>query len=150
MILTEASVLIDHVSTDSFACIHELSQLLCQIGYVNPEYGKLCCDRERLYPTGLPTKPFAIAIPHAEGLEVNESSLSVAILRDPVNFQNMADPEEALPVEVVLLMATKNPEEQVSTLQKLAEIFSSADELRELRSQSSKKGVADWINQRLG
>lgn len=114
-------------------------------GAVRSTYGDETIAREREHPTGLPTKPFPIAFPHAEAEGVHRSTLAVAILKDPVHFYNMADPEQELPVEIIFLLANREPEEQVQALRRLALIFGEAEKLVALREMQDPEQTAKWL-----
>ena len=134
---------------DSTQVIHALADALHSQGYVEAEYGKLTVEREANHPTGLPTTPFPIAFPHAEAYCVNCSSLGIALLKNPVIFKNMADPEEDLQVELVFMLANASPEEQVQTLRNLATLFGQPEKLDELRRLKSQESIAEWMKKEL-
>ena len=142
-------VLVDLDAADSDAVILALAGSLQNAGLVDPGYGAATIERERHHATGLPTRPFPIAFPHADADGVIESALAVATLKQPVGFYNMADPEEELPVEIVIMLANKSPEEQIQTLRSLAELFGEPEKLTELRNLSSAAAIADWLSEEL-
>jgi len=118
-------------------------------GLVTADYGAQTWAREQNHPTGLPTKPFCIAFPHADADRVHRSALGVAVMRDPVTFQNMADPDEGLEVRLVFMLANRSPEEQIQTLRNLAELFGQPKKLVELREQATLQGVEAWLRREL-
>jgi len=118
-------------------------------GLVSAEYGAQTWAREMIHPTGLPTKPFCIAFPHADAEGVNRSALGVAVLRQPATFQNMADPDEGLDVRLVFMLANRDPEEQIQTLRNLAVLFGQPEKLIELRDQTTLRGVESWLRREL-
>ena len=100
----------------------EVIKLLCDRledqGYVDESYYQLVIEREREFPTGLPTKPHAAAIPHAAGGGVRKTGLAVAVLpHDAVLFHAMDDPDKVLDVRIVILMAIVDSANQVPMLQ---------------------------------
>jgi PTS system galactitol-specific IIA component len=145
----EAQVAFNLDVADSQNVIDVLAGKLCNRGLVTEDYGRLTYERELEHPTGLPTKPFCIAFPHADAFGVIQSALGVAILKKPVLFKNMADPDENLEVHIVLMLANKNPEEQIQTLRNLAILFGEPDKLSELRNQSSPQDVTAWLTREL-
>ena len=145
----ESFVLIGLEAPDSDAVINRLAGCLHQDGVVSAQYGADTIKREKLHATGLPTKPFPIAFPHADAEGVIESALAIAILDKPVIFKNMADPDEDLPVELVIMMANKSPEEQIETLRNLAELFGQPEKLFELRNLTSTTKVLNWMREEL-
>jgi PTS system galactitol-specific IIA component len=118
-------------------------------GWVSADYGAQTWEREQHHPTGLPTKPFCIAFPHADADGVHRSALGVAVLRQPVIFQNMADPDEGLDVMLVFMLANRDPQEQIQTLRSLAMLFGQTEKLAELRDQPTLQGVASWLRREL-
>ncbi len=117
-------VLVGFDAEDSDAVIQALARRLHDAGLVEAEYGAATIERERHHATGLPTRPFPIAFPHADADGVIESALAVATLKRPVGFRNMADPEEELPVELVIMLA-------------------------ELRSLTTDEDIAEWLTEEL-
>jgi len=129
--------------------IHALASKMHLQGLVASDYGRQTWDREQIHPTGLPTQPFCIAFPHADAEGVNRSALCVAVLGHPVTFKNMGDPDEDLQVEVVFMLANRDPESQIETLRNLAILFGQPQKLVELRDQTSLRGVESWLRREL-
>jgi PTS system galactitol-specific IIA component len=147
--LQESFVIVNLEASDSDAVIQELAGRLHQAGMVKADYAAATIEREKHHATGLPTRPFPIAFPHADADGVVESALAVAILQEPVAFKNMADPDEELPVELAIMLANKSPEEQVDTLRKLAELFGQAEKLSELRGLTDTLEIVEWLTTEL-
>lgn len=139
----------DLQAKDAKEVIDLLASRLYAQDLVSAEYGAQTWARETTHPTGLPTKPFCIAFPHADANGVNRSALAVAVLCQPVKFQNMADPNEGLDVMLVFLLANRNPEEQIHTLRNLAVLFGQPEKLIELREQTTSQGVESWLRREL-
>ena len=91
--------------------------------YVKEEYTQAIQEREKEYPTGLPSTPPGIAIPHANYEMVNKTTLAIATLKDPVLFHNMENNNEQLPIQIVIMMAIGEPHGQVEMLQKIVGII---------------------------
>jgi len=73
----------------------------------------------------------------------------VAVLHEPVTFQNMADPDEGLDVRLVFMLANRDPEEQIQTLRNLAVLFGQPEKLDELRNQTTLPEVESWLRREL-
>lgn len=130
--------------------ILHLAGLLQHAGHVAPDYGEMAWQRELHHPTGLPTRPFCIAFPHADAEGVIHSAMALARLEREVTFKNMADPDEDLAVSLVIMLANNNPTEQVQTLRNLAILFGEPEKLAALRDLSSPDAAAAWLKQELG
>jgi len=145
----ESLVALNLEAVDARAVIDLLAARLHAQGLVAAEYGQQTYERELHHPTGLPTKPFCIAFPHADATGVSQSGLALATLAKPVAFKNMGDPEEDLQVHLVLMLANRDPEEQVKTLRNLAVLFGKPDKLQTLRDQSTPQAAVAWLRREL-
>ena len=145
----ESLIAFDLQARNAKEVIDLLSGSMYAQGLVSAEYGAQTWARELEHPTGLPTKPFCIAFPHADAQGVNRSALGVAVMHQPVKFQNMADPDESLDVELIFMLANRDPEEQIQTLRNLAVLFGQPEKLVELRDQATLQGVASWLKREL-
>lgn len=130
---------------DAEAAIELMCRPLHEQGAVRASYAQETIEREQKHPTGLPTRPFAIAFPHAEAEGVHRSALAVATLESPIDFRNMADPDEWLPVEIIFLLANREPEEQVQALRRLAMVFGESEKLVALREMQNREETARWL-----
>jgi PTS system galactitol-specific IIA component len=86
-------------------------------GRVRPSYGPAVIERERTMPTGLPLGAINAAIPHTDREHVIAPAVALAVLRAPVAFASMDDPETALPVRVVFALAITDKNGQIALLQ---------------------------------
>ena len=66
-----------------------IADKLFEQGYVKQGYKDALLEREKQFPTGLPSSAPAIAIPHANADLVNKTTLAVVTLNKPVTFKNM-------------------------------------------------------------
>ena len=53
-------------------------------GYVKESYSDAIIEREKKYPTGLPTGEICVAIPHTDPEHVNDAAICLSILEKPV------------------------------------------------------------------
>jgi len=136
-------------AADARGVIDVLASKLHAQGLVTAEYAGQTYQRELDHPTGLPTRPFCIAFPHADAQGVHQSGLALAVLSQPVTFKNMGDPDEELPVYLVLMLANRDPSEQVKTLRNLAVLFGKPDQLQALRDQPTPQAAVAWLRREL-
>ncbi len=102
---------------DAAGSIRFLCERLVEKGIVDSTYANAVLEREERFPTGLPTLPYAIALPHADNAGVKETAIALAVLNEPVKFRAMDAPERLLDVRLVLLMAVAEASFQVAMLQ---------------------------------
>lgn len=145
----ESLVALNSDAADARTVIELLAGRLHAQGLVTADYGRLTYERELEHPTGLPTTPFCIAFPHADAAGVHTSGLALATLSKAVTFKNMGDPDQVLDVFLVLMLANRNPEEQIQTLRNLALLFGQPEKLKTLRDQATSAAAVTWLRREL-
>ncbi|HHW03815.1 MAG TPA: PTS sugar transporter subunit IIA [Thermoanaerobacterales bacterium] len=103
--------------------IKKLAKLLISKGYAKESYLEAILEREKVFPTGLPTEGVGVAIPHADIKHVIKPAIAVAILKNPVQFNVMGNPEEKVSVKIIFMLAITDPNVQLKLLQDLMEVF---------------------------
>ena len=126
-LLEPSAVRLHSEAQDKTEVLTELGNLLFQTGYVRESFVEAALQRESQLPTGLPLEgKYNAAIPHTECEHVLKAGLALATLARPVIFQNMIQPEEGVPVQLVILMALDQPKSQVEMLQEIAGVLQNA------------------------
>lgn len=126
-----------------------MSGNLFRQGYVQESYIQAIQEREVHYPTGLPAAEIGVAIPHTDAVHVNKAAVSIGILKKPVLFQMMGNPSQIIEAEIVFMLAIKEPQEQISMLQKLSSLFQNRTLLRNLRKAVEREQAVSLLNQAL-
>ncbi|WP_265457673.1 PTS sugar transporter subunit IIA [Enterococcus sp. HY326] len=121
--LKEELVFRDISAENQEAVLDYLAKQLYEKDFVKKEYIAAIKERELEYPTGLPSTPPGIAIPHANFELVKKTTLAIATLKEPVLFHNMEDNKEEIPVQIVIMMAIGEPHGQIEMLQKIVGII---------------------------
>jgi len=144
-LLKPEHILVNVEATDSQEAIRKLTAALVESDHVTPEFAEDVWKREGTFPTGLPTQPLAVAIPHADPDHVNQSAVCVGVLNSPVRFSQMGtDGSTVLDVPIIFLLAIKEKEKQVETIQQLMMLIQSPellDGLSKARSASEAMGL---------
>ncbi|MDD3186287.1 MAG: PTS sugar transporter subunit IIA [Anaerostipes sp.] len=118
--------------------------LFCE-GYVTDGFRDAIIEREKNFPTGLPTGDINVAIPHASPEFVKEPAICLGVLDQPVEFEVMGMEGEKVQVSVLFMLAIKKKEEQLGLLQKLIATCQNQEILSVL-----KTGDAEKIDEVLG
>ena len=134
---------------DREGAIRALAGLLEQGGYVKDSFVGAVLERERTFPTGLPTGDVSVAIPHADSEHVLRSAIAVGVLAHPIGFQQMGDPETCLDVDLVMVLAIRNPKAVVPFLQKACMAFQDQELLGRIKSAADPEEVSDLLRARL-
>jgi len=139
-------ILVGIKTRNDLAAIRRLGRPLVKDGCVRPEFVEAVCQRERNYPTGLPTEPVATAIPHADPTHVERSAVSLGILAQAVPFAQMGgDGSVKVQVQVVFLLAIKQREKQVDMLHELVNLIQDQVVLARLVKASSPRAVLEIL-----
>ncbi|MBU5360048.1 PTS sugar transporter subunit IIA [Enterococcus raffinosus] len=117
------------------ALLAKMSEVLIEAGFVHESYQKAVIERERVFPTGLPTKGISVAIPHTDSIHVKKAGFLVGVLEKPVTFEMMASKDVFLEVELIFMLAIKQPEDQLVMLQKLMMLCQDEQNLQLLKAK---------------
>ena len=112
--------------------LSEMTDHLCQQGRVKDTYKKAILDREMNFPTGLNTRGINVAIPHADVCHVNTAAICTAILKEPVAFRAMDEPDADVPVSVVIMLALTEAHGHIEMLQKIVKLIQNQQALQEM------------------
>lgn len=126
--------------------LNQMGGKLESTGYVKDSFTQAVCKREIVFPTGLPMKGVGIAIPHTDSEHVNEKSIAVGILKKPVVFQVMGSTDEFVDVQLVFMLAIKDPNAQLEMLEKLIENCQNEETLYTLRDCTDLNVVKEIIS----
>ncbi|WP_295731930.1 PTS sugar transporter subunit IIA [uncultured Limosilactobacillus sp.] len=135
-----------HLSAqDSTGVISQLADALYRNGNVNGDYKQAVLDREKVYPTGLPSGDICVAVPHTDVKYVKSPAIVFATLDQPVKFANMADKSQTVDARIVTMLAMKEPHSQVQLLQNLMQLFQNQDLLKKLLKLDSSAKLYDEL-----
>ncbi|CUH94837.1 hypothetical protein P22_0903 [Propionispora sp. 2/2-37] len=102
------------------------------LGYVKESYVQAVIEREKVFPTGLPTEAFGVAIPHSDAVHVNKAVIAVCILKNPVMFHVMGAAAEEVLVKFIFMLAIDDPAKHIEMLNKLSVIFQDRSIMNEI------------------
>ena len=138
-------VLLDMEAKTCSDVISSLGKLMMDKNYVKDSYIDAVIEREEELPTGLNIGNFYVAIPHTDSNHVNKSSIAIATLKTPVEFREMINPDGKINVQLVFLLAVKDPKEQVTLLKSLMSVFKNKELLIKIKDAKDKSEVAQLL-----
>ena len=149
-LLDESLVFCDLRARDMEDLLTQMTDVARERGYVKDSYLEAVLERERLYPTGLPTQVMKVALPHTtDKSHVINSAILVAKLREPVNFKEMGEGETDVPAEMVFMLAVNGPKDQLTILQKVVGMFIKEEALRALKAAETPADIVRCIKANL-
>jgi len=124
---------------DKIEAIKILSGKLYEKGKVKTSFFNAVLDREKKFPTGLKTKFISFALPHADSKHVNSAGVAVGLLKKPVKFKSMEDPDNNVNVKLIVLLAVKDKSKQVIVLQNLIKMMQNKITTQNILSSNDDK-----------
>ncbi|WP_293817178.1 PTS sugar transporter subunit IIA [uncultured Parolsenella sp.] len=88
-------------------------------GYARDSYKQAILDREQQFPTALDVQGLNVAIPHCDPENVERGAICAAVLKHPVDWHRMDEPEQTCPVSLVVMLALNEAHAHLEMLQKV-------------------------------
>lgn len=129
--------------------LKSLGEIFVKTGAVKQSFVQAVIDREKVYPTGLPAQAFDIAIPHTVSEHVIRPAIAVAVLKEPVAFLQMGSPEITLHPRIVMMLAIKDPKEQLTLLKKMMKLLKNSEILSAVVQAADAQTVLDLLSPEL-
>ena len=96
-----------------------IAGILTEQGYAKDTYVQAILDREANFPTALDMCGLNVAIPHCDIANVNEAAFCMGVLKHPVDWHKMDDPDDTCKVSVVVMLALTEAHAHLDMLQKV-------------------------------
>ena len=119
---------------------------LMEKNIVKESYPQAVAEREKEFPTGILCRNISIAIPHTTGKHVNEPKISVTVLKNPVEFCMMGEPEQKVDASVIIMIAINNPDLQIDFLQRLVTLIENHELLINVKNAASIDEVYELLS----
>jgi len=142
-------ILFDVEAENSEELLTLLAARLYDAGYVKDTFAGAVLEREKVFPTGLPTPGVRVALPHTYAIHVLMPNILIANLKRPVAFKEMGNGVRDVMAELVFVVALTDPKEEVQLLQKLMGLFAKEDVLLELKASSSAETTLKILGREL-
>lgn len=117
---------------------------LIERGLVKNNFIDEVIKREEVFPTGIKMGDIGVAIPHTDIEFVNQASITIGVLKEPVTFQQMVSDEDVT-VHIIFMLAISEPSQQLTMLQKLMELLQDGDSLKYICNSKTDIEIVDKI-----
>jgi Phosphotransferase system mannitol/fructose-specific IIA domain (Ntr-type) len=133
-----------------YELFEKVAAFLLEKDYVNESYAKAVIEREKVYPTGLPTKIFGVAIPHTDPEHVKRNLILTVVPEKPILFNTMGGEEnDLLEVECLFFILVKESNNHIKAVMNFMQVFQNPEDLMTIRQASSKKTIEDILKKYL-
>lgn len=150
LFLDESVILLDIEGDTKEEVLEIMADHLFRKGFVKESFVPAVIQRESEFATGLPTAGVSVAIPHTDREHVNGKSMSIAVLKKPVDFGVMGDDHQTVPVKIVFMLAMDEADSQLTLLKKLTQIFQKKEILEKIAHAGNKTTIKKMIQKELG
>lgn len=144
-LVNENLIVLNLKATSNLDAIEQLATVLYDNKYVKESYINAIKEREKVFCTGLPTEEVGVAIPHTDVEHVIKPAIAVALLAKPVKFEMMGMPENKVDVEIMFMLAIKEPHAQIELLETLMGILENKRLLNMIKYAKSSKDISNIL-----
>ena len=132
------SLVLDFENPESTAQVEDvLARHLYKLGSVKESYMGALAEREKNYPTALEVGEINVAIPHCDAENANEAAVCVGILRKPVDWRRMDDPDATTPVRLVFMLALNEAHSHLEMIQKIIGVIQDQEFAKKLAESNT-------------
>lgn len=149
LVLSEELILLNLEVQNQVDALSKMAKNLEELGFVKNSYKQAVIEREKIFPTGLQGSEIGIAIPHTDAIHVNQQSISVAVLNQPVEFIHMGSEDQKVSVKIVFMLAIEKADSQLEMLQKLINLIQQEEVLQQIIKSEPRKEVLDLLRKKL-
>ncbi|MFD1407486.1 PTS sugar transporter subunit IIA [Kroppenstedtia eburnea] len=146
----ESLILKDLEARSKEEVLERMAANLFAKGLVKESFASAVIDREDKFATGLPTHGVSVAIPHTDAEHVRHKTISLGILKEPVDFGIMGEATAQTPVKLVFMLAMDEQDSQLSLLQRLMGIFQNEETLTALAEEKNLSNIKKILAGQLG
>ncbi len=147
----DRSLILTELEAETFEDVFKkLGGVVIKEGYAKDSYVDALINREKEYPTGLDASGVGIAIPHTDVAHVNKSGTAIAKLTKPVTFIQMGTDDEEVEVQLVFMLAVKDPKTHLSKLQAIITMIQDPEFLKRLIEAEDVDSIIEIIKEKEG
>ena len=148
-IFKENLIFLDYIANDQFDFLSKMTNYLVEEKYVLPSYLDAILSREKNYPTGLPSEPFPVAIPHGDPEHVINPCIVVVRPQNPIPFGEMGTSDSTINAKYIFMLVVKKVENQITMLQTMIDMFMSEEAMLKLDRANSAPEIMAVLNENI-
>ncbi len=135
-------------ATNSDEVFEKLGGRLIEQGYCKESYINALKERESNYPTGIDLNGINFAMPHTDQQHVNKTAIAIGVLTKPVHFYHMGTTDQDVMVDLIFMLAVKDPNAHLGVLGRLLELFQDQSLLERLTKAKNPKEIIEIFKQK--
>ncbi|ROC60475.1 PTS sugar transporter subunit IIA [Klebsiella quasipneumoniae] len=149
ILFSESLVFLDSLAADQDTYFDGTVAILLEKGLVRETFLEKIKQREKNYPTGLPTESVAIALPHTDIEHVVDPFIAVTRVVKPVHWIEMGSDDSPVEVQFIFMLGLKDKNSHVELLQNLIEAFSDSEFVSAMLNTTSATETVSILNSKV-
>jgi PTS system galactitol-specific IIA component len=126
--------------------LDDISGHLLEKGFVHNSFREAVKERERIYPTGIKTMRYGVAIPHVEPEHVIKNAICVVTLKRPVLFGEMGGEEnDQVDVECLFICLLNARDHNMKIMAHTLDILQNVKDLDVVRDSVSDDEIRELL-----
>lgn len=139
------NIILNQEVKDYKEALEFISDNLFERGYVKETYKEALLTREENSPTGLPIRPWSVAIPHTDPEHVIKPCIFIIQLKNIIQFHEMGNPKENVDVKYLFGLVFTDASKQVSLLGSIIEMITNQEAFDKLAVANTKSDIYNII-----
>lgn len=127
----------------------DFGKTLINKGYVNDDYIKAIKERESMYPTGISTSSYAVAIPHVDAKYAKANTMYVITSKEGIEFED-AEEDRNIKAKIIFGIVIKNHDSHIDFLVQISKLIQNEEMLEKIynadNSETMKKILEDYLH----
>lgn len=145
-IIDQDYIYVDFSVDSSNDLFEKIGEVLIENGIVKDSYITALKEREEEFPTGLPL-PIGVAIPHTEGIYVNEDKLVIATLSEPIKFVEMGSDDVLIDVSLIIMIVMKDGKSHLEMLQNIIGTVQNQELVSQIMNEKNTETIKQLLEQ---
>ena len=133
--------------TDKEDAFKRLTEQLTEKNFITEDFLEHLNESDKDFPTGLAVTNMGVAIPHTDSEYVKRSQIAFMSLKNPITFFEMGTSDKPVEVQMIFMLALKEPHEQLEMLQKLISMIQQQEIMEQLYHCRTKTEFIQLIHQ---
>lgn len=139
-------IFLNYETQSAIDFLKKMTHELVARNIVTDTYLDAIIEREKTYPTGLPSEPFPVAIPHGDPIHVIKPCIVVVRPSEPVEFGEMGTIDKTVKAKYIFMLVVKKMSSQIGLLQSLIEMFMNPQAMDELDQATSSTEILQVLH----
>ena len=145
MFLRKENVFTDVEVNDTDELFEKIGRCLIDAGFAKDSFIQALKDREKAFPTGLPSGDAGVGLPHADACHVLIPAVAVIRLKKPIRFVMMGTDDTVIDAGVVFMLLLEEGDSQLTMLQKLMGIIQDDDFMKKIAGCGSSDELFELL-----